>query len=103
MPLLQWLKEGLMEADMELVSGQLSLEKIEMLYEVLPPTTERVIRMITHKEDILRNDQQRVFDFLKISVGSMDQQLLVKFLRFVTAATVSPQKPIVVQFNELLV
>ena len=62
-------------------------------------SNEKVLRMIKHKEDVIRSDQQRVLDFLKISVGNMDEKLLAKFLRFVTAFTVSPQKPIVVQFN----
>lgn len=99
MVLLQWIKEGIMESDMQLVSGQLSLERIQKLYEDLPPSNEKVLQMITHKEDALRSDQQRVMDCLKISVGNMDEKLLAKFLRFVTASTVSPQKPIIVQFN----
>ena len=88
-----------MESSMELIFDQLSLERIQELYEVLPPSNEKVLKMITHKEDALRNDQQRVLDFLKISIGNMDKRLLAKFLRFVTASTVSPQKPIVIQFN----
>ena len=99
MVLLQWIKEGLMESHMQLVSSQLTLEKIQKLYEDLSQSNEKVLRMIKHKEDIIRSDQQRVLDFLKISVGNMDEKLLAKFLRFVTASTVSPQKPIVVQFN----
>ena len=99
MVLLQWIKEGLMESHMQLVSSQLTLEKIQKLYEDLSPSNEKVLRMIKHKEDVIRSDQQRVLDFLKISVGNMEEKLLAKFLRFVTASTVSPQKPIVVQFN----
>ena len=98
MVLLQWIKEGLMESHMQLVSSQLTLEKIQKLYEDLSPSNEKVLRMIKHK-DVIRSNQQRVLDFLKISVGNMDEKLLAKFLRFVTASTVSPQKPIVVQFN----
>ena len=55
--------------------------------------------MINHEEDVIKSDQERVLDFLKISVGNMDDKLLAKFLRFVTAPTVSLQKPIIVQFN----
>ena len=84
MVLLQWIKEGVMESHMQLVSSQLTLEKIQKLYEDLSPSNEKVLRMIKHKEDVIRSDQQRVLDFLKISVGNMDEKLLAKFLRFVT-------------------
>ena len=99
MVFLQWIKEGIMDSDMQLITSQLSFEKIQELYEVLPPSNDRVLNKITHKEDVIRNDQQRVLDFLKISVGNMDEKYLARFLRFVTASTVTPQKPIVVQFN----
>ncbi len=99
MVFLQWIKEGIMDSDVQLITSQLSLEKIQELYEVLPPSNDRVLNKITHKEDVIRNDQQRVLDFLKISVGNMDEKYLARFLRFVTASTVTPQKLIVVQFN----
>lgn len=99
MPLLHWLKEGIQEAGTVSICNQLSLATIQKLYEVLPPTNKGVLDMITHKEEDLRGDQQRVLNFLKICIGNMDGSCLEKFLRFVTATTVNPQKPITVQFN----
>ena len=98
MPLLQWFKEEIQDAYSE-ICNQLSVARIQELYEVLPATNERVLEMIQHEGDNLRADQQRVLNYLKVCVGNMNKNCLEKFLRFVTATTVNPLKPITVQFN----
>ena len=56
MVLLQWIKEGIMESYMQLVCRQLTLEKIQKLYEDLSPTNEKVLEMINHEEDVIKSD-----------------------------------------------
>ena len=65
------------------------------------PSKERVLQSLEHSE-YLMPEQSKVLHFLKAYIGSMDDELLQQFVRFVTASTVSPQKSIDVQFNSAI-
>ena len=75
-----------------------NLAEVRGLYEALVPSKERVLQSLVYSEDLMP-EQSNVVHFLKAYIGSINDELLQQFVRFVTASTVSPQKPINVQFN----
>ena len=75
-----------------------ALLEVKRLYEALAPNKNRVLQKLVYYENLMP-EQSKALHFLKSYLGSMDQELLEKFLRFVTAVTISPQQPITIEFN----
>ena len=95
---LLWIRQG-MECHPEVALRQkLPLAEVRRLYEALVPNKERVLQSLVHGE-YLMPEQSKVLHFLKAYLGSMDDELLQQFVRFVTASTVRLQKSIDVQFT----
>jgi hypothetical protein len=97
------MRRGIGEDNLKALQKELPIDKISELYDELSPTWEKVLQKLKKECEDLRPEQQRVFTFLTIYVGSMDNNLLQRFLHFVTGSTATPRFPgIKVCFNGAL-
>lgn len=76
-----------------------SVENIETLYESSKPTVKRVLNLF--KAEPTSNSQRDVFSFLKRYIRGMDDEKLVKFLRFCTGASMICVEGIRVSFSSI--
>lgn len=77
-----------------------SVESLFELYTSLITTPSKVLEMI--HEPLLENcNEECVFGYLRQFVGNMTLELVHKFLRFVTGASVAVCPSILVEFNSL--
>ncbi|KAK3729313.1 hypothetical protein QZH41_011440 [Actinostola sp. cb2023] len=94
------MRRGIGEDNLKALQKELPIDKISELYDELSPTCETVLQKLKKGSEDLRLEEVRVFNFLTIYVGSMDSNLLRRFLHFVTGSTATPRKPgIKVCFN----
>ena len=77
-----------------------SVENLYELYTSLLTSPSKVLEMIEEPFFESRNEE-RVFGYLQQFVGNMTSEVVQKFLRFVTGASVAVCPTITVQFNLL--
>ena len=97
MSILMWMRNGIGK-NITVLQNRLSKEEIKKLYKVLLPSKQKVLAKITYPEN-LRPEQSRVLSYLRNFVGTLDDNLLDKFVRFVTGSCAAPQSPIQIDFN----
>ena len=98
MSTLMWMASGISGNELEAWRRSSQLDRIKKLYEALLPSVEKTLAQLHYPSD-LRPGESRVLSYLRKYVGSMDDQLLDRFLRFVTVSPAAPQKAIQVAFN----
>ena len=96
--LLQWMVEGIPKNQMEDLWPQLNQPDFDSLYEALKPTIPRLLESL-HTEGVLKQEEEVALYYLKDFLASMDQELLQRFLRFVTGRPSASLCPINVCFN----
>lgn len=96
--ILQWMVEGIPKNQMEDLWSQLNQSDFDSLYEALKPTIPRVLESL-HTEGVLKPEEEVAFYYLKDFLANMDQELLQRFLRFVTGRPSASLCPINVCFN----
>lgn len=97
MNILMWMRNGMGEK-ITVMQARFGKDEIEKMYKVLLPSKEKVLAKISYSQD-LRPEESRVLSYLRNFIGTMDDCLLDKFIRFVTGSSVAPQSPIQVAFN----
>ena len=98
MSTLMWMASGIAGNELESLRRSLPVDRIKKLYEALLPSVEKTLAQLRYPDD-LRPVESQVLAYLRNYVGSMDDQLLDRFLRFVTGSPAAPLKPIEVAFN----
>ena len=98
MSTLMWMKNGIAGEKITTLQGLLPVNKIKKLYQALIPSRQKVLAKITYPED-LKPEESRVLSYLRNYIGTLDENLLDKFCRFVTGSPSAPQMPIHVGFN----
>ncbi len=94
---LQAIYKGLTLAHPELWKA-ISVEDINKIYSDLNPTPRRVWQLISPLNEVMTRQEEKVFDFLRRFVLSLNSRMLGLFLRFVTGSSYAgPQ--IKVDFN----
>ena len=68
------------------------------IYEMLVPTSERVLAMVSEPE-FQTSGQQRVFDYLRRFIQSLSTDELGKFLRFTTGYSICGPIRLIISFN----
>lgn len=94
---LQAIHKGLMAAHPELWQC-ISVEDIDYLYSDLIPTPRRVWQLISPVNEVMNRQEEKVFDFLRRFVLSLNSRMLRLFLRFVSGSSYVGPK-IKVDFN----
>ena len=84
MSTLMWMVSGISGNELEAWQRSLQLDRIKKLYEALLPSVEKTLAQLHYPSD-LRPGESRVLSYLKKYMGSMDDQLLDRFLRLLTA------------------
>ena len=97
MSILVWMRNGI-GGKITALQSRLNKEEIAKLYKALLPSKEKVLAKITYSEN-LRPEESRVLSYLRNYIGTLDDNLLDKFIRFVTGSPAAPQKPIQIAFN----
>lgn len=79
----------------------LSEVRLEALRITLLPTPSKVVgRLRTEKdEDLLTNQESRIFLWLKDYIRCLDRESLRQFLHFVTGSNTMPVLPIIISIN----
>lgn len=98
MCILQWMVDGIPKNHIDELWSQLNPSDFESLYEALTPSVPRVLQNLRTEND-LKPEEEVAFYYLKDFVGNMDQELLERFLRFVTGRPSASLSPITVSFN----
>ena len=96
--ILQWMVDGVPKNHVDELWSQLNPSDFESLYESLKPSVPRVLQSLRTESD-LKPEEEVAFYYLKDFVGNMDQELLERFLRFVTGRPSASLSPITVSFN----
>ncbi|OWF39690.1 uncharacterized protein LOC110464724 [Mizuhopecten yessoensis] len=97
-----WMKSGIPPSHLELFWNRLNIEELNRIYRVLEPTPQRVIDRIETDVEHLREEEDRVFYFLKDFISVLCPEDLSHFLVFLTGSDALPQdSPIKVLFSRV--
>jgi len=99
-PFVEMMKTGIPQAHIDVFWSALTMPAIESMYQQQLPSADKVIAVLTPDDDNLRQDQQNSLYFLQQYVRQLEQEELMRFLQFVTGASVMPDR-VVVTFNAL--
>jgi hypothetical protein len=94
---LQAIHKGLMAAHPEMWS-RITIDDIDHLYTDLIPTPKKVWQLISPVNETLTRQEEKVFDFLRRFILSLDCRMLGLFLRFTSGSSYAGPK-IKVDFN----
>ena len=92
---------GLPELWRESLLTIITESKLQALYSSLQPTPDKLVKKLqTEKEDdLLTNQESRIFLWLKDYVRGLDHHILQLFLHFVTGTNTMPILPVTISIN----
>jgi len=99
-PFVDLMKSGIPQAHIDIFWSALTMPAIESMFEQQLPSGDKLLAVLAPEDDNLRQDQQNAFYFLQQYVRQLDQDELMRFLQFVTGASVMPDR-VIVTFNAL--
>ena len=98
MPAISLMHSGIPQRDQDFWAT-LSTDKLYDLYRLLTANPEKLLTLI-EEPDFMNAAQERVFSYLQQYIGSMTQNELETFLRFVTGSSIMPTR-LNVTFNSV--
>jgi len=89
-PFVDLMRSGIHQAHIDLFWSALTLPAIESMFEQQLPSGDRLLAVLAPDDENLHQEQQNVLYFLQQYVRQLDQDELMRFLQFVTGASVMP-------------
>ena len=97
MPAISLMYSGIPQHDQD-IWATFTTERLYNLYRLLTANPQKLLSLIEEPDQLMNTAQERVFCYLQQYIGSMTQDELHKFLRFVTGSSIMPTS-LIVTFN----